>query len=552
MDLRFMASFPFLDDAINYMKSHPHEFADIKELAMDVMYEGVREKSMERIHCALDRVEIPIDFHSDEDCRVEVLSYILARILVAATNDTLLIRWYSLSEAVRSQKLLNRTSQDVVQRIAQSLGMNVDTENEGIIKIGFIDYLKYSSGLKSFDWKLANQPISRGRISINREKLIRLIMEALKIKFEKELCEMKIPDDIKRLFGDQLGEIMGITARIKESYERQVTSVIIPHRFPPCIHQFIASTKAGENVPHSGRFAMTTFLVHIGMSIDEIVSLFSSSPDFREDLARYQVEHIAGEISGTNYESMSCKTMVTYGLCVGKDKLCERINHPLSYYDAKNDDALPEDERRLRRGLAGSIEIAKVLKMPLKSIQIVVLQWFKDTAIVEQPSDQGVVVETATPEEENQKDEVGGSEATNGRGDIETDSSSIDATTKKEHGVKNRIKQKTLDQTHPVSYFNKAANDTPVLFQLKVARAWLTGIKVTHPASMEDRYLISTTGTLEDNSGKIIRMLPVLDYTHGKILRDFQKTWKEILVYGQIFNIKGRKFIHVINVELPP
>ncbi len=55
------------------------------------------------------------------------------------------------------------------------------------------------------------------------------------------------------------------------------------------------------------------------------------APDFREDLTRYQVEHITGA-GGTEYTSPSCKTMITYGNCYGKDKFCEFVSHPLTYY----------------------------------------------------------------------------------------------------------------------------------------------------------------------------------------------------------------------------
>jgi DNA primase large subunit len=61
------------------------------------------------------------------------------------------------------------------------------------------------------------------------------------------------------------------------------------------------------------------------------MELYRMAPDFREDLTRYQVEHITGG-SGTEYTSPSCKTMTTYGNCYGKDKFCEYVSHPLTYY----------------------------------------------------------------------------------------------------------------------------------------------------------------------------------------------------------------------------
>lgn len=34
------------------------------------------------------------------------------------------------------------------------------------------------------------------------------------------------------------------------------------------------------NLAHSMRFAMTSFLLNVGMSVDEILNLFNISPDF--------------------------------------------------------------------------------------------------------------------------------------------------------------------------------------------------------------------------------------------------------------------------------
>jgi DNA primase large subunit len=95
--------------------------------------------------------------------------------------------------------------------------------------------------------------------------------------------------------------------------------------------------KKGQNVPHVGRFALTSFLHTIGMSNDEIIAVFSSSPDFKEQLARYQIDHITGKSSGVEYLPPECSTMKTQGVCFNPDSLCKRkwLHHPLTYYSAK-------------------------------------------------------------------------------------------------------------------------------------------------------------------------------------------------------------------------
>jgi DNA primase large subunit len=75
------------------------------------------------------------------------------------------------------------------------------------------------------------------------------------------------------------------------------------------------------------------------MSTDEIVELFQVNPGFGEEVTRYQVDHIRGETSGTQYSPPSCATMQSYGDCVNMDDLCEQISHPMAYYERKIDDA---------------------------------------------------------------------------------------------------------------------------------------------------------------------------------------------------------------------
>lgn len=98
--------------------------------------------------------------------------------------------------------------------------------------------------------------------------------------------------------------------------------------FPSCIRQLVNSILKGENLSHHQRFALATFLINIGVDIDTIVRLFSSSPDFNEKIARYQIEHLAGlRGSKKKYLVYSCNTMKMLGIC---DSDCG-VKNPLLY-----------------------------------------------------------------------------------------------------------------------------------------------------------------------------------------------------------------------------
>jgi DNA primase large subunit len=69
------------------------------------------------------------------------------------------------------------------------------------------------------------------------------------------------------------------------------------------------------------------------VSIDEIVNLFSNVADFREKLARYQVEHLAGQRGSRQvYLTYNCSTLQTHHVCFEPDRICETIRNPLTYH----------------------------------------------------------------------------------------------------------------------------------------------------------------------------------------------------------------------------
>ena len=70
------------------------------------------------------------------------------------------------------------------------------------------------------------------------------------------------------------------------------------------------------------------------MDNDRIAELYARSPDFDREKTMYQVGHITGG-GGTEYTAPACAAMRTTGLCIRPDKICETINHPLSYYRKK-------------------------------------------------------------------------------------------------------------------------------------------------------------------------------------------------------------------------
>jgi len=214
--------------------------------------------------------------------------------------------------------------------IADDLGLH--PQGHGPYKIHFSEYIRAAHGMHSPKWKLTNRDLSQGYLTVTEEELKRIMEEAIR---ERVLKGLPIPVDER---------ICEALLEYLEPLKEQLDAVRARDRvdlgkaeegaFPPCIKKMLSDVAKGVNLAHSARFALVSFLLQINMTVDEVVSLFNTSPDFDSEKTRYQVDHISGA-SGTRYRPPACATMATYGNCPGEDEICKRVRHPLSYYERR-------------------------------------------------------------------------------------------------------------------------------------------------------------------------------------------------------------------------
>jgi DNA primase large subunit len=325
-----MAGYPFLRDSSEFIRN---EGPTLEELLTHPAYEEVRRDGMDRVRLALEDGRIPdTQMGSEGDLLRDLLSYPVARMIVSGVGDAYLIRRYSLAEAERARRNITSMDDSFVSLVANDLGL--DFSEDGLFRLHFSDYLMYSVQMKSKDWKLVNQRLADGYVGLGRGRFIRILQEAIQRRMESEL-PLPINDQILAALGERVGEISKLTEEKKEQYRVEDMGKIRITRIPPCMRDLIRAIQLGKHIPHTGRFALTAFLHNIGLSSDDIFRLYALSPDFQEGKTRYQIGHISGEISGTEYTPPECGTMQSYGLCPGPDSLCKRIKHPLNYYRIK-------------------------------------------------------------------------------------------------------------------------------------------------------------------------------------------------------------------------
>jgi DNA primase large subunit len=338
------ARYPFLRSARAAV-----EAADVDLTRVVTEEQSVTGRALERIEAALEdgRVGEP-----HRRTRVEVLSYPVARVIVSAVDEHILTRKYAYAEAATARDRYEREfeqerqlkSREREQLTLDGLLEEFDLatavrETPAGYEVDVGAYLDLASEQRGDEWRLVNRELRDGVVPLEETDLLVLLQQAVRQRVAEGL-PLSVPDAIADELTDECERTRELLADLE--LMRDIDTVV-PDLFPPCMRHLLDQVQKGEHLEHHSRFAIASFLTSIGMSTDEIVELFQVNPGFGEEATRYQVDHIRGATSPTQYSTPSCATMQSYGDCVNMDDLCEQISHPMAYYERKLDDA-DEDE----------------------------------------------------------------------------------------------------------------------------------------------------------------------------------------------------------------
>jgi DNA primase large subunit len=334
-ELATLAKYPFLADTRQFIKDNG---PSVDELLHAAPYERARIISIERLDNAFKNRDVgQRSLASESDSIMEILSYPLARMVAVCIGDSFFKKRYALGEAYHMYKHLLNESTSFLLTVAKELDVNVQYNSEtNTIKIFFKDYLR-NAPTRYKEWKMINRGISSGFLAISHKDLARILLESLRERINKELLARECDKSVYDAFSSDIQRFQNMLAMQKKKIEAAPVGKVSIEKLPPCMKDILSAIQSGENVSHMGRFALVAFLSSLKLNTNEILKLFSTAPDYQEDRTRYQVEHITGASSSTEYKCPGCEKMRTYGICpVDKmDEFCKRIRHPLSYYSNK-------------------------------------------------------------------------------------------------------------------------------------------------------------------------------------------------------------------------
>jgi DNA primase large subunit len=327
-DLSDLDKYPFLNGAGEYLRTTGFGWDEIGRPE----WKHIIDRATERIEFGIHG---KIYYPPLEKPEIEILTFLVSLLIVKSLGNEPVLKKFALAEARRAEKFLKEDlfklsesrKRALFAKIFEDLfKLKIEMSDDfRLYKVRVVDYLTRTSHFHEQEWKLINKLVHNGFVYLDADETVRLIRNELSVLIYQKIKAMAIiqlPEVIKKK-ADELRVKFG------ERYEPSFTMPVT--KYPPCINHAIDAMNRGENLPHSARVMLATFMLATKKPIDEIVLMFENAPDFNEKITRYQVEHLAGMKGGhTKYSVPSCDKLRTENLCFATVE-CDGLINPIQF-----------------------------------------------------------------------------------------------------------------------------------------------------------------------------------------------------------------------------
>ena len=323
-----IVKYPFLAEAGKYLNDKGFS---LEQFGTDPDLKKIVDMAFERIKISTEgKIYSSNLSQSDSSLPMEVFSFLIAVILLKLTGMNTLIRRFSLAEARRSERFLekdlsnykDKTKEQIALKIMYNLfSITIQKQGDDFI-IPASNYLKHSINFYEREWKLVNRKMNNGSVFLTSHETVRLVRKQIDLYISSKIYSANTPEMIVG-FQEYVDKLRTLAKKFE-------VKVVESSEYPPCIKHAIEVLEKGENLSHSGRFMLATFLLAKGQQVEQIAPLFKNAPDYNEKVTLYQLNHLSGKKSTTQYACPSCEKLKTQNLCFAIPE-CDNIINPIQF-----------------------------------------------------------------------------------------------------------------------------------------------------------------------------------------------------------------------------
>ena len=256
-----LAKYPFLQEASEYIQETKFDFEEFD-----------RPEMTHIINRAVDKLENELKgkiYSNLDEYEIEIMTFLVSLLLIKSIGLEEISKKCSLFEAMRVEKFLStdlsteRSLQKkklLIQKIFKELfKIDIDVDStSSICKLSVPDYLRRASKMNEQEWKLINRSVKDGYVYLDTDEAVRLIRNELSNLIYTRIKNMKIYE-VPLLIKSKADEL-----RKKYSGRYVYRNQFKILEYPPCIKHAMEIINKGENLPHSARFMLATYLLAIG------------------------------------------------------------------------------------------------------------------------------------------------------------------------------------------------------------------------------------------------------------------------------------------------
>ena len=323
-----IVKYPFLAEAGKYLSDKGFS---LEQFGTDPDLKRIVSMAFNRIQVAADgKIYNSNSSTNDSSLPMEVFSFLIAVILLKLTGMHTLIRRFSLAEARRSERFLekdlsnhkDKTKEHLALQILHDLfSITIQKQDDDFI-IPISNYLKHSINFHEREWKLINRKVNSGHVYLTSHETVRLVRKEIDLYISSKINSANTPTMIEG-FQEYVDKLRILAKKFE-------VKVVESSEYPPCIKHAIEVLEKGENLSHSGRFMLATFLLARGQQVEQIAPLFKNAPDYNEKVTLYQLNHLSGKNSTTEYKCPSCEKLKSQDLCFAIPE-CDNIINPIQF-----------------------------------------------------------------------------------------------------------------------------------------------------------------------------------------------------------------------------